>query len=386
MTKLALTAKTLESIRAGRINFAGRIWAGNGLFAEVSPSGTISFALKYRREGKERRKGLGKWPLVSIDEAVRKAVNFDREASGGRSASITFKQAADDWLAFNRGNLAARTVTQVERYLNACRDEFGDKEVRRVKPSDVLAVLRKFERRGKYESAKRTRIYAHKVFSWAMDPDDDLPNPASLERLKDKLSKSPESVHHAAMPAAQIPDFLGALAADNVHPSIRGALSLVVFTGLRTGEVLGLQWSDVKPDLSSLTIPSERMKAGKAHTVFLSRQAREVLEAIKPFSAGRKHAFPGRDPRDPLSNMAMLSYVSRKTDGYTVHGFRGSFSTWANAKKGGNAQPAIVERCLAHASADKVAAAYNRHDYDDEAAELWQKWADAISPDSRKQS
>ncbi len=380
MSKLALTAKTLESIRAGRINFAGRIWAGNGLFAEVSPSGTISFALKYRREGRERREGLGKWPLVSIDEAVRKAVNFDREASGRRSSAITFKQAADDWLALNRPNLAKRTTTQVERYLNACRDEFGDKEVRRVKPSDVLAVLRTFERRGKYETAKRTRIYAHKVFSWAMDPDDDLPNPASLERLKDKLSKSPEPKHHATMPAAQIPDFLRMLAADNVHPSVRGALMLVIYTGLRTGEVRGLQWSDVKADLSSLTVPKERMKARQPHTVFLSREARAVLEAVKPFSERRGHVFPGRDPRHALSDMAMLSYMVRKSEGYTVHGFRSSFSTWANSKRGGHAQPLVVERCLAHTAADKVAAAYNHHDYDDEAAELWQKWADAVTP------
>jgi integrase len=380
MTKLALTAKTLEGIRVGRINFAGRIWAGNGRFAEISDKGTISFALKYRRDGKERREGLGRWPDVSIDEAVRKAVNFDREATGGRAASSTFKEAADDWLTLNRDNLAERTVTQVERYLNACSDEFGAKELRRVKPSDVLAVLRKFERRGKYETAKRTRIYAHKVFAWAMDPDDDLPNPASLERLKDKLSRSPDPKHHASMPAAQIPDFLRSLAADNVHPSVRGALSLVIYTGLRTGEVRGLLWSDVKADLSALTIPKERMKAREPHTVFLSTQARAVLEAVKPFSERRGHVFPGRDPRYPLSDMAMLSYMVRKAPGYTVHGFRSSLSTWANSKRGGAALPVVVERCLAHTSADKVAAAYNHHDYDDEAAELWQKWADAISP------
>ena len=83
-----------------------------------------------------------------------------------------------------------------------------------------------------------------------------------------------------------------------------------------------------------------------------------------------------RDPRGPLSNMALLMTLRRMVPGVTVHGFRSSFSTWAHSKR---AAPHVVERCLAHVSADKVAAAYNRHPYDKEAAQLWQRWANAIS-------
>lgn len=377
--KLPLTTKTLEAIAAGKVAFAGRIFGGGGLFAEVSPKGTISFALKYRRDGKERRHGLGKWPDVPLEDAKRRAVNFDRETVV-RPASRTFTSAADDWLKLHRRSLAPRTVVQIERYLDACKLGFGDLELRRVKPSHVLAVLRDFESRDAFESAKRTRIYCHKVFAWATDPDDPFPNPAALALLKDKLTKSPKPEHHSAMPADEIPDFMAMLAADNTHPSIRGALAFVILTAMRTGEVLGLRWSDVKKDYSSLTIPESRMKAGKAHTVFLSRQARAVLESIKPFSAARPYVFPGRDPDDPLSNMAMLTYMNRKTNGYTVHGFRSSFSDWAHSKKGGNAPSHVVERCLAHEIADKVKKAYLRGGFEEEAAELWQAWADAASP------
>jgi integrase len=79
--------------------------------------------------------------------------------------------------------------------------------------------------------------------------------------------------------------------------------------------------------------------------------------------------------------MAMLITMTRNAPGNTVHGFRSSFSTWAHAN---GAEPHVVERCLAHVSGDKVAAAYNRHAYDREAAKLWQKWADAISPKEGK--
>jgi integrase len=68
--------------------------------------------------------------------------------------------------------------------------------------------------------------------------------------------------------------------------------------------------------------------------------------------------------------------LTRMEPGLTVHGFRSSFSTWANAN---GAAPHVVERCLAHINGDKVAAAYNRHTYDKEAGQLWQKWANFVS-------
>jgi hypothetical protein len=40
-----------------------------GLYAEVSPTLKISFRLKYRYDGKEKRLSLGSFPVISISEA-----------------------------------------------------------------------------------------------------------------------------------------------------------------------------------------------------------------------------------------------------------------------------------------------------------------------------
>jgi integrase len=374
----ALTEKKLQLLSQQTANVARREWDGNGLYADVSPNGVISFAMKFRRDGKERREGIGRWPSVTLVEARKRArgirVSLDRGEAP--KADSTFKEAADKWTKDHKGELAARTMVQIKRYLDACTKEFGKKLVTDVKPSDLLAVIRDFEQRGAIESAKRVRIYASAVFAYALPIDHPHANPALKLKEKGLMRKSPPPVHHAAMPAKEIPAFLGKLAAANLHPSIRGALKFIVLTALRTGEVLEFKWTDIAKDGRSLTIPAERMKGGKPHTVFFSKQARAVVEDIREFSAGRDHVFPGRDPDGPLSSMAMLMTLRRMTPGHTVHGFRSAFSTWAHQK---GAAPHVVERCLAHASADKVAAAYNRHTYDREAAHLWQKWADAIS-------
>lgn len=379
-----LTEKRLKELSEERFPKARRIWDGDGLYAEVSPKGAISFAIKYRYKGKDRREGLGKWDAVSLAEARRKVrqirAALDRKEpppSVPKGSIATFADAVAEWKRVNQPSMAERTVAQVNRYLAECIAGFGEKNLREITPQEVLAVLRKVEDRGALESAKRTRLYCEAVFNYAIAVGCAEFNPAAPLKAKGVMRKRPTARHFPAMPAANIPDLLKKLAAGNIHPSIRGALSLTILTALRTNEVLDLRWADIAPKGASLTIPADRMKAGKEHTVFLSKQAKAVIEGIREFSKGRAHVFPGRNPKGPLSQMAMLMTLRRMEPGFTVHGFRSSFSTWAHAS---GADPKVVERCLAHASADKVAAAYNRHTYDKEAAALWQKWANAVMP------
>jgi hypothetical protein len=41
-------------------------------------------------------------------------------------------------------------------------------------------------------------------------------------------------------------------------------------------------------------------------------------------------------------------------------------------------EPDVVERCLAHAPADKTRAAYNRHEYQEERRAMLQQWPDLL--------
>ncbi len=381
-----ISRRTLED-HVNRAMSAGekqRLWMGSGLYADISPRGVVSFAMKYRHGKKERRLGLGNWPEVSLDEARRAVRRKRSELDRGLAYTHpeistpvpTFTDAADAWIKAHEGKLAERTLVQVRRYLDACKAGFGKKVITEVLPSDVLAVLRGFEARGAIESARRTRIYAASVFSYALPIDHPHPNPVNkLREKKGLLQKVPKPEAFSSMPAELVPKFLRKLAASNSHPSPRSALRFLILNTMRTGEVLGLLWTDIAKDGKSATIPGERMKSGKSHTIYFSRQARDVLEDIQQFSEGRDHVFPGRDPDGPLSQMALLAALKALEPGYTVHGFRASFRTWVAANKHDRE---AAERCLAHTKKDKVEAAYNRHAFDKEAAALWQKWADAI--------
>ena len=90
---------------------------------------------------------------------------------------------------------------------------------------------------------------------------------------------------------------------------------------------------------------------------------------------GSPFVFPSiMDMARPLSNMAMLALLKRmKRADITVHGFRASFSTWANETAA--ARPDVIEACLAHREGDKIRAAYNRAQFAGERRKLLDAWA-----------
>jgi hypothetical protein len=74
--------------------------------------------------------------------------------------------------------------------------------------------------------------------------------------------------------------------------------------------------------------------------------------------------------------MAMLAMLDRlgMRERTTVHGLcRATFSTWAHELA--VARGEVIEACLAHREADKVKAAYNRAQFNDERRVLLAKWA-----------
>ena len=178
-------------------------------------------------------------------------------------------------------------------------------------------------------------------------------------------------IRRAAVPRG--PDFMVRLRQEQgMAPRCSG---FAILTASRTGEVLGAPWLEFDIDARTWSLPSERMQAGEPHVVYLWPAARHVLAGQRQL--GTEFFFPSPIlGRQPLSNMAMLNVLSRMTlrDRTTVHGLcRATFSTWANDM--GAARPPIIEACLAHKEADKVAAAYKRAQFTDERRVLMNAWS-----------
>ena len=179
------------------------------------------------------------------------------------------------------------------------------------------------------------------------------------------------------MPPVRVLRKLDAITTINEQTPI--AMLLVVLTACRKAEVIGARWSEFDLDATEWEVPAERMKAGRAHWVALSRQAIRLLKnlrSIVPIASAFR--FPNRvDPKRPMADRSLNALMERlgfSGDG-TPHRMRVAFSTHFN---GEGANVDVIEHCLAHVPNNRLRAAYNRHAYQAERRALLQAWANHL--------
>jgi len=179
----------------------------------------------------------------------------------------------------------------------------------------------------------------------------------------------------ASMAYRQAPAFIERLrAAPGNAPR---CLEFTILTAARTSEAVGAEWAEFDQQTRTWTIPAAKMKGRERHIVYLCDRALEILEG----QAGQNTAvvFPSTVGRDaPMSNMALPMTLRRlKVKAATVHGFRSTFSTWANEL--GIAKPDAIEAALAHRDANAVRRAYNRSQFLAERRALMTAWGNFLA-------
>lgn len=140
------------------------------------------------------------------------------------------------------------------------------------------------------------------------------------------------------------------------------------------------EWSEFDLDKAIWTVPARRTKMRREHLVPLSRQALDILEALRPITGEGKLVFPGtRTVQRPISENTLNAALRRlgyTTDEVTSHGFRATASTLLN--ESGKFSPDAIERALAHQDADAVRRAFARGAYWDERVRMAQWWSDYL--------
>ena len=145
------------------------------------------------------------------------------------------------------------------------------------------------------------------------------------------------------------------------------------------------EWSEFDLEAAEWRIPAAKMKMKAMHLVPLSRQALDILEALRPLTGGGRYLFPSARSADrPMSDntvngaLRRLGYAKEEMTG---HGFRTMASTLLN-EQGWNRD--AIERQLAHAESNSVRDAYNRADYLPERRRMMKAWADYL--DAQRES
>lgn len=364
---------------------------GAGLYPEVVPSGSRYWRMKYRFNGKEKRLAFGVYPAVSLaqaralrDEAKKKlAEGIDpsfakKEEKLVRDVRLhnTFQAVALEWHGTKVSRWSEGYASDIIEAFN--KDIFpyiGQQPVNEIKPLVLLNVLRRMESRGATEKAKKVRQRCSEVFRYAIVTGRAEYNPAA--DLTSAMSGH-ESKHYPFLTVEELPDFFKALSGYTGSPLIVLAARLLIFTGVRTGELRGAFWSEFDLEKAVWEIPAERMKMKRPHLVPLSTQALEIVQQLKVMSGQYPLVFPGRnDPRKTMSEASINQVFKRigYTGKVTGHGFRHTMSTILH-EEGFNT--AWIETQLAHVDKNAIRGTYNHALYLEGRKEMMQWYGDYV--------
>lgn len=363
-----------------------RLLDSNGLYLYVPVTGKKVWQLRYKLDGKEKVLTVGKYPLMSLQEARDKAWLAKKDVSVGvdpvkaKKLSVkdnSFSSIYQEWYDHKKQVWSEVYSTELSRmFQDDILPLIGGMEIHEIEPMQILEVIRRFEDRGAMERANKARRRCGEVFRYAIVTGRAKYNPAP--DLADAM-KGYRKKNYPFLPADQMPAFNKALAGFSGSIVSKIATQVLQYTVLRTKELRSMQWSNVDFETRTITIAEEVMKGRRPHIVPMSDQVVSLLETLRPVTQPISNfVFAGRnDKTKPISENAVLLVI--RQIGYeglaSGHGFRHQFSTIMNEHE----WPAdAIEKQLAHANSGSIRGIYNHAQYMDKRREMMQWWADWV--------
>ncbi len=366
---------------------------GVAMYLLVNASGKY-WRMNYRFAGKQKTLALGVYPSVSLAEArkrrekareqLAKGIDPSTEKQAEKQANAdlaanTFERVAREWLVKTKADRVDVTQDKVTAWLE--KDIFpklGKKPISSIGPRDVLAMVRKVEARGAFDTAHRVVQLCGQVFRYAVAN-------GSAERdvtqdLKGALAAVPKKHYAAITEPKQLGQLMRSIFDYTGHPYTVAALKLTPLVFVRPGELRTAEWTEIDLDSAEWRIPGSKMKMKVDHIVPLSTQAVEILRGIHPVTGHGRYVFPslrtGERPMSENTINAALRGMGYAKEVHSAYGFRATARTIMDEVLGERVD--LIEHQLAHAVKDPNGRAYNRTAHLPARKAMMQSWADYL--------
>ncbi|MFC7780346.1 tyrosine-type recombinase/integrase [Legionella taurinensis] len=397
-----------------------RLPDGDGLFLRIRPSEAKSWLFCYRlgTDRKWLQMTLGSLSDLSLKAAretileLRKLVAKGIDPRNARAAikaeninAMSMQGLFDVWIDFTK---MAKEVspTWIKRHEDRWRihlkSVLGNILARDVTRSHLATALDAMTRKGIKEETRKALTTLNLMLDYGLTRHMIEQNPARMLKPKD-FAATANRPRDRVLSLTELNRLWQALDLEEKNTSSTlsfvtvAAIKLLILTGARRGEVAGMRWSELDLQAQEWKLPSTRTKNNKAHTVYLSSMAVNILTALKERSLSSLWVFDtgryqegGHIHEDTLtgviSRLRGTTKGSKKRkednasladlDHFTIHDIRRSAATaWGEHLK---ISPHIIEKMLNHQPLNKLEAIYQRAVYSNEQKEGWLAWGDIV--------
>lgn len=256
---MARHSRKLSALEVGRLREIGKHPVGEGLYLQISKSGSKSWLFRYSIGSKSTWMGLGSYNVVSLAEARTKTLKlrsqlidginplvkknqFEREQRLCEAKLITFDECAKQYIESHKPSWKnEKHISQWENTIKTYVSPiFGGISIQDVDTALVMKVLTPIWYT-KTETADRLRGRIERIMSWATTQEYRVgENPALWRGHLDNLLPRRNSVqkieHYKALPFKDIGEFIARLKLIGSVSAL--ALEFTILTATRTSEAL----------------------------------------------------------------------------------------------------------------------------------------------------
>lgn len=391
-----VTGLYLSVSPTGRKAWLSRVTMSAGYVPPSDPGAALE-----RRPGKRVDVQLGVWPVVSIEEAREKHQRAHAVAAEGhdprRRVALgetlpLFGELMARWLVHleKAGKMNPRTIAAHRRrwrlYLSNLDGLALEELSRRVIAPELTACA------AEAPTVARAALSTLRLaLRWAVAHGWIEASPVEGMRASD-YGGTPGKPRDVVLSLEELRTVWAGLEETRLDPTTVAAIRLLIITGARRAEVVGMRWEEVDTTHRLWRLPAERTKTAAARAVPLCDEALALLREVVGVDDAAAlphegHVFvkdgPGR--REPLTPDAVSNAVARwrkqksgalvalaREKPFTVHDFRRSAATAWGEHLG--AAPHVIDALLGHAAPAATVAGYQHQRYEREQADLMRRW------------
>lgn len=409
----ALTTKWVESVQPSPDGKRLEVPDGGlpGLYLVIQPTGSKTWALRYRFGGKPKKMTIGAFPVFGLadarNEARRALQDLERgidpaeaKQAAQRAAEAAARQAEDDerdkvknivgqFIARHAKRKTKRGDDVEAIFRRDVLPTWGERRIQTIGKRDVIDLLDAIVDSGRPVLANRVRAHCNTFFGWAVGRDIIDKNP--VDGIRPPAEETPRD---RVLTDAELVLFWRAC--DLIGPPFGPLYRFLLLTGQRLREAAEMPESELQGD--EWHMPAKRSKNGEAHVVPLSRQALDALAAAPRIVGDRRgqrwvFSTTGDTPVSGFTRaksrldraMDDLANEGRSEDDpdrvtippFVIHDLR---RTTATGLANMGYPPHVVEAVLNHKSGTRrgVAGIYNRSRYVEECRAALDAWARRI--------
>lgn len=367
MPSLKLTLSAIEKLpipKTGQVLY--RDTEKKGLAVRVTPSGKKSFVVDKWDKEKARVariviSDVGELTVfqakAEADKLIGQVVRGTNPVDERRKRHARGVTLIDVFKAYlkARKNLAARTIYDYRRLMNAYLADWHDRAIADIDKDDIEARHEKVGQSSPAQANYMARLL-RALFNFASDKygteDEPFLTNNPVKRLNAAKAWYQVDRRQTYIKPTQLKAWFDAVKLE--EELARDYLYVLILTGLRRGEASRLSWKYIDLDHKTLTIPDPKNK--QQHTLPLSDYLLSILKRRKASQDGA-WVFPGsgrtghfEEPTKAVARVAEASGVS-----FTCHDLRRTFITVAESL---DISAYAVKRLANHKTKNDVTSGY----------------------------